>query len=232
MNRPVPDADLLVVTALRSEYAALFGRVPGAHLERCGMGPVRVARWLPRLAGLGPRAVVVAGVAGGLDPAVRPGDVIVADEVRGDAGGSIALAAAAPLVAELRRLGLRTHSGPVVTADHLVDGVERVRLAESGALAVDMESGGIVAAVAQLPGSVPAAVVRVVVDTADSPLAGLATITAGASALRTLRRLAPLLSSWAALMGSRSGVPDPVELVEHAVTRVGVRSALPREVVE
>ncbi len=41
--------DLLVVTALRSEFAALTGQVGSARLERCGMGPERVERWAPRL---------------------------------------------------------------------------------------------------------------------------------------------------------------------------------------
>ena len=231
MNAPSPaPADLLVVTALRSEYAALFGRVPGARLERCGMGPVRAGRWLPRLADPSPRAVVVAGVAGGLEPAVRPGDVIVASEVRDDTGWGTALAAGAPLVAELRRRGFRTHSGPVLSCDHLVHGAERARLAATGALAVDMESAPIVAAVAGLPGTVPAAVVRVVVDTAASPLAGLATVTAGAAALRTLRRLGPALRSWADLAGPRqvvlaaprsfcAGVERAVDTVELALER-------------
>ena len=49
--------DLLVVTALRIEYAALAGRVPGATLARCGMGPEKVREWLPRL--------VTAGAEGG-----------------------------------------------------------------------------------------------------------------------------------------------------------------------
>ena len=93
---------LVVVAALRTEYASLVGRVPGATVERCGMGPERVRRWLPRLAELDPDALVVAGVAGGLDPSLRPGDVVVASEVR-DEHGRIILRAASPLVAELRR---------------------------------------------------------------------------------------------------------------------------------
>ncbi len=45
--------DLLIVTALRIEYAALAGRVPGATLARCGMGPEKVREWLPQLAATG-----------------------------------------------------------------------------------------------------------------------------------------------------------------------------------
>jgi len=101
---------LLVVTALRSEHAALWGHVDGAILEHCGLGPARARDWLPRLRALNPQAVVVAGVAGGLDSSLRPGDVVVASEVRDD-HGSVVVPAAAPLVAELRSTGLRVHSG-------------------------------------------------------------------------------------------------------------------------
>src|ERR1019366_3009514 len=203
--RPLPDRadgrvavnDLLIVTALRTEYAALAGRVPGATVARCGMGPERVNAWLPRLAELSPKAVVVAGVAGGLDPTLRPGDVVVATEVR-DERGRIVQRAAAPLVAELRRLGLRVRTGPMLSCDHIVRGAAaRARLAATGAIAVDMESAAIVRAA---PG-VPTAVVRVIVDTAYRPMTSLNTATAGARALLTLHKMGPALRLWADLVG-------------------------------
>ena len=92
---------LVVVTALRSEYAALAGRVPDATLTRCGMGIERVRAWLPELLDAAPDAVVVAGVAGGLDPSLRAGDVVVASEVRDEHGRSV-MRAAGPLAAELQ----------------------------------------------------------------------------------------------------------------------------------
>jgi 4-hydroxy-3-methylbut-2-en-1-yl diphosphate reductase len=191
----------VVITALRSEYAALFNQVPGADLERCGMGPDRVREWLPRLHALNPDIVAVAGVAGGLDPSLRPGDVIVASEVR-DEHGRIVLRAAAPLAAELRRLGLRVHTGPIASTDHIVHGAARERLAESGALAVDMESAAIVRALHQQ--GLPIAVVRVIVDTMHSPLHRLTTVPAGARALRVLRQAGPALRRWADLAGERT----------------------------
>ncbi len=138
MGRPV------VVAALRSEYAALFGQVEGADLVRCGMGAARAVRWVRRLPELAPSAMVVAGVAGGLDPRIRSGDVVIADEVR-DAKGRTLLRGAAPLVAALRAQGLRVHTGPVFTSPHIVDDrAERERLAATGALAVDLESAELV----------------------------------------------------------------------------------------
>jgi len=219
-------ARLTVVTALRSEFAALSGRVPDARLQRCGMGPDRVRAWLPKLDATQPEALVVAGVAGGLDPSLRPGDVVVASEVR-DEHGRIVLRGAGPLVAELRRLGLRVHAGPMVSTDRLVGGAEaRARLAATGALAVDMESTAIVRAA----GAIPTAVVRVIVDTAFSPVVRLATLPAGARALSVLRHVGPALRTWADLCGPRqvllaeprsfcAGVERAIDIVQLALQR-------------
>ena len=221
---------LLVVTALRSEHAALHATVPGAVVERCGMGPDKVRAWLPRLYDVAPLAVAVAGVAGGLDPSLRAGDVVVATEVRDDRGRTV-LRAAAPLAAELRRLGMRVHSGPIVSTNHIVNSTsERERLAATGAIAVDMESAAVVRSVAEQPGQIPVAVVRVIVDTAYTPVARLRTLPAGARALHALRRTGPALSRWAALVGPRevllagprsfcAGVERAIDIVELALQR-------------
>ncbi len=223
--------DLLVVTALRSEYAALHGRVPGARLVRCGMGPERVSRWLPSLVAQRPDALVVAGVAGGLDPALQPGDIVVASEVR-DEHGRAMLRETAPLVADLRRMGLRVHTGPVLSRDRVVGGRdEREQLAATGALAVDMESAAIVRAMHDGGAQPrPVAVVRVIVDTVSTPLLRAATVPNGAKALWTLRRLAPALRRWAGLAGPRrvllagprsfcAGVERAIDIVEVALQR-------------
>ena len=220
---------LVVVAALRTEYASLVGRVPGATVERCGMGPERVRRWLPRLHELAPDALVVAGVAGGLDPSLRPGDVVVASEVR-DHRGRIVLRAASPLVAELRRMGMRVHYGPMVSTDRIVGGAEREKLARTGALAVDMESAEVVRSLGGEADRPPVAVVRVIVDTVHTPVARLATVSAGARALMVLRRLAPALRRWADLAGPRrvvlaaprsfcAGVERAIDIVEQALRR-------------
>ena len=221
---------LVVVTALRSEYVALAGRVPGAMLERCGMGPDRVRAWLPRLDTLAPDVVVIAGVAGGLDPSLRPGEVFIANEVRDEHGRTV-LRDAAPLVADLRRAGLRVRSGPLLSTDHVVSSVsEREQLAATGALAVDMESAAIVRALGRETDRPPVAVVRVIVDTAYTPVARLATLPAGARALLTLSRVGPALRRWADLAGPRhvvlagprsfcAGVERAIDIVELALQR-------------
>lgn len=221
---------LLVVAALRSEYAALLGGGSDTTLERCGMGPARVRGWLPRLDQLTPDAIAVAGVAGGLDPSLRPGDVVVSNEVR-DASGRIALRAAAPLVAELRRRGLRVRTGPIVSTDRIITSrTEREKLARAGALAVDMESASIVRAARDRHRDAPVAVVRVIVDTVDTPIARLRTIPAGAKALGKLHKLGPALRAWADLAGPRrallagprsfcAGVERAIDIVEAALKR-------------
>jgi len=201
--------------------------VPGALVERCGMGMKRVQAWVPRIAALAPDAVVVAGVGGGVSPELRAGDVVVASEVRDDIGRTV-LRAAAPLVAALRQQGLRVHIGPMVSTDHIVTGPERERLARTGALAVDMESSAVVRALPTR--DLPVAVVRVIVDTAYTPLGRLRTVGAGAKALRVLRRIGPSLRVWADLAGPRSvvlagprsfcaGVDRAIDIVEQALRR-------------
>lgn len=75
------------------------------------MGPDRSAA---RTRALGADAVLVAGVAGALDERLRPGDVVVASELRGG-GASIPSPSAPLLAAALRRGGLTVHVGPLLT---------------------------------------------------------------------------------------------------------------------
>jgi 4-hydroxy-3-methylbut-2-enyl diphosphate reductase len=223
----MPKTPLRVITALRSEYLALTGQVGDARLERCGMGPARVAEWLPSLTTFNNGALVVAGVAGGLSHELRAGDVVVASEVR-DVGGRTLLRAAAPLAAELRAIGLRVHVGPIVSTDHIVSGPEREKLRETGALAVDMESAALVREVAKR--DVCVAVVRVIVDTAHMPLARFSTVAAGMRALQVLRRTGPAFEKWAETVGPRTvylagprsfcaGVDRAIDIVERALRR-------------
>jgi 4-hydroxy-3-methylbut-2-enyl diphosphate reductase len=119
-----------VLTPLRTEWLALRDRLQEP--------PVRTGRATARVTD-GP--ALVAGVAGALTDEARPGDVVVASEVR--RGPEVLPSHAAPMVAgALRRAGLRVHLGPVVTTDRVVDDpATRGRLAASGAVAVDTESG-------------------------------------------------------------------------------------------
>jgi 4-hydroxy-3-methylbut-2-enyl diphosphate reductase len=171
----------VVCTPLRIEQLAL-GQLPGTRVLRTGMGPRTALPGGPAL---------VAGVAGSLSMDVRPGDVVVASEVRGR-GSPVAVWSAPMLAGALRRLGLRVHIGPIVSVTKPVDGSARRELAGTGALAVDMESAFLA------PATGPFAVVRTIVDTPDHPLWRPGTVWRGIRALRALRRATPAIAQWTA----------------------------------
>ena len=136
----------VVATPLAIERRALAGpgdaRVPTAEVVTTGAGPRRSREAARRLAG---RPVLVAGVAGALVDGVRPGDLVVADEVRRPGSRPVRPASAPLLAAALRAAGLRVHVGPVVSADHVVTGAERAALARPAAACEEgfiLTSGG------------------------------------------------------------------------------------------
>jgi 4-hydroxy-3-methylbut-2-enyl diphosphate reductase len=208
-----------VCVPLAVERLALRGALPGCRVLATGMGASR-ARAAADLAGLAGTALLVAGVAGGLDPRVRPGDLVVASEVWANevragevragevrAGGAVTPVPSAPLLAgALRRLGLPVHVGPVVCTPTVSSGAALARLAATGAIAVEMEA----AALAEVAGGAPFAVVRAVVDTPAHPLLRPGTPARALRALRNLRRAAPAIVAWAAATGERLDVDAPM----------------------
>jgi 4-hydroxy-3-methylbut-2-enyl diphosphate reductase len=185
----------LVCVPLRIEQAAVRrGLEPGkARIVRIGMGPARTRERAAQLLGSGPVAVL--GVAGGLAPGVRPGQIVIASEVSVAGGPSMPCHQVEALADAVRRTGLSVHVGPVVSTPHIVKGEEFDALAAStGALAVDMESGY----VAELlgPGR-PFAVVRAVSDTKSEPLFSPAILRRGIGALGAVRRAASVVIEWA-----------------------------------
>ncbi|MCX2730066.1 hypothetical protein OOZ19_07425 [Saccharopolyspora sp. NFXS83] len=178
---------------LRCEALALRG-ASSARVLRTGFGPRRSALAGARLGEHEPLAV--AGLAGGVG-ATAGGVVVVADEVR-DEAGSVRLPGARTLADRLRAAGFAVLVGPIISVDHVVGRPERAALATTGVVAVDMES----AALARAADRRLRAVVRVVVDTAQTPLVHVRTPGRAVRALLRLRRLAPVLADWAAEDGS------------------------------
>ncbi|GAA2748058.1 1-hydroxy-2-methyl-2-butenyl 4-diphosphate reductase [Kitasatospora cinereorecta] len=194
---------LLVVCALRAEVWALRGGdwsdAPDGRpvLARTGMGRRRARRTVGALlASGGYGALVVAGFGASVGPGTRAGDVIVADGVRDPDGGSFPLDLAPPLVKALQTRGLTAHTGLHHTADHVVRGAERRALHATGALAVDMEAAGVLAARSELCPDLPAAVLRIVVDTPERELIRPGTLPAGVRAWQALRATVPALTEW------------------------------------
>ncbi|MFC0436011.1 1-hydroxy-2-methyl-2-butenyl 4-diphosphate reductase [Kutzneria buriramensis] len=167
-------ADLVVATALRIERFALRRGLPDVPVIAVGMG----IRHPSRLSVPPGAALVVAGVAGAVVAGLEPGDLVVDDR---------------DLALSLRGNGFTVHHGVIADSDHVVGSAERAELARTGALAVDMESAGLLA----LAGDRPHAVVRAIVDTPSRALLRPATLGGGIAALRRLAAIGPVLRHWA-----------------------------------
>ena len=205
-------------------------------VRRTGYGPTRSAAAAARL-GPSNSGVVVAGVAGALTNDLRVGDIVVASEVHG--GGPAVSCPSAPLLAgELRRAGLRVQVGPITTVNRLIGKGEHAALAETGAIAVDMESAPL------LRGSAagPSVVVRAISDTPAHPLASPRIVTGGLAALRSLRQAGPGLARWAAAVRPRSvlmasprsfcaGVERAIDIVDLALKRYGAPVYVRKQIV-
>nr|BFE60014.1 hypothetical protein GCM10020063_045400 [Dactylosporangium thailandense] len=228
------DVDWLLCAPMRTEAAALRRGRPGplGTVLHTGAGRRRSVRAAGSSAVTGAAALAVAGVGGGLDAALEPGDVVVATEVRAAVRAGAAappvtvLPAAVLLEGALRRQGLTVRAGPVLSTDRLALGAARNRLAGTGALTVDLESAWLLAAAEDRP----AACVRVVADT-DAVLRP-GTVGRLRTALAALPAVAAGLREWAAattvrrvvLAAPRSfcaGVERAILVVERALEQYG-----------
>ena len=226
-------SELTIAVPLLVERIAL-GRVD-ARILRTGLGPRRATAAAAAVTGGAPVAVV--GVAGALTDAIGVGDVVVADEVR--SGDKSVPCPSAPLVAgALRRAGLTVHVGPLATVDRLGGAETRAAMAATGAIALDMESAAVAAAV----GERPFVAVRVISDTPEQGLWHPAILRNGWRALRVLRQIPPVLEAWAAATADRqvliasprsfcAGVERAIDIVERALDRYGAPVYVRRQIV-
>jgi len=162
-----PAASVLIVSGLKREAAILAGP---RRLAICGDGPTIQAR-LGELAKIRIALVISWGICGGLDPRLRPGDLVLGAEVV-SADGRIATdeAVTSSLAQRLTDSGARVAvdrvagvSAPVSTAHAKVE----LRRA-TGAAAVDMES--MTAGRFALERRTPFAILRAVADPAGRDL--------------------------------------------------------------
>jgi 4-hydroxy-3-methylbut-2-enyl diphosphate reductase len=230
--------ELVLAVPLRFEAHAVRRGAPAARIVRTGMGRRRARGSAGRIGHVPGNVVAVTGFAGALSPDLDPGDVVVATEVRG-ADEPVECAAAELVASMLRRAGLRVHTGPIVSVPRVAFGDERRRLAETGALAVDMESAWLARGCAGRPW----AVVRTILDTPGRDLhRPLATAAGALLAYRGLRRVGEALSQWSEATGERrvvlakprascAGVERAIEVVERALERYGAPLYVRRQIV-
>ena len=200
MTAPAPPTPLLVAAPLRVEAWALRPGLGDCGVMRTGMGPERSRRAAQKLADSPAQRVAVAGLCGALTPGLAPGDVVVASRLLGGEE-PVPVREAESMRAALARIGIDARMGPLLSVDHVVRGAERSRLAESGALVVDMESAWL----AQGANGRPLAVLRVVLDTPGREIVRPGALVDFGIALRRLRRIAPALAAWGAPSQERGG---------------------------
>ena len=184
-------APVLILTPLWLEARALRRGSSGLPVAVCGVGPVRTRAVVARARAGGARTIVLAGFCGALAPGLRPGDLLVATEVRAE-GRTSSPPAATELLDALTAHGVSARPAVLASSSRPVLGGARRRLAEGGADAVDMES----AALAEAAGDLPWAVLRAVLDTPGrEPWRPLATLRGFRRASAALRASAPALAA-------------------------------------
>jgi adenosylhomocysteine nucleosidase len=166
-------ARLGIITGLISETHCLSGfSEDDGPLVRCdGMGPARATQAARALIAEGCGALVSFGIAGGLDPALVAGTVVLADGVLVPAGGRFPTDTSwRTHFQDLLQGHVATATGAIVGSDVVIEGVAgKRRLHEdTGAVAVDMESHA-VALVAKEAG-VPFLVLRAISDPAGGTI--------------------------------------------------------------
>lgn len=162
---PTGISRIAVVHALGVERAGLDGADAQLRVYQSGPGPARAARAAEAAVAAGAGALVSWGLAGGLEPELAPGAVVIPERIVTERGGGHATDRAwqRALVAALEP-DFCVHGGALLSVDHvLASPREKARAAlATGTVAVDLESAAIAAVAARA--ELPFAAVRVVVD--------------------------------------------------------------------
>jgi hopanoid-associated phosphorylase len=165
---------LLVVTGLARESQIAAG--PGVSRIVCsGSDPDRLRSELSGIDDGELKAVLSFGIAGGLDPALRPGDVVVASAVIAETGvWKVQPKILSAITAQVREHGVTAANGAVVGVEEpiLVPASKAALRRETQAVAVDMESH--VGAAYAASRGLPFAAIRVISDPAERALPSLA----------------------------------------------------------
>ncbi len=164
----------LVITGLAQESRIAAG--PGvSHVVCSGSDPGRLRSQLADLDPSGLRAVISFGIAGGLDPSLQSGDVVVATAVMADEGAwKVPPSVVEAMAGRVRASGIPVAEGPLVGVEEpvLLPATKASMHAATDAIAVDMESH--IGAAYAARHALPFAAVRVISDPADRALPSLA----------------------------------------------------------
>ncbi len=114
----------------------------GDLLWQCGMGAARARQAARSLLDAGATALLSWGTAGGLDPALRPGDVVLPLTIVPSGGVGLEVDAAWHMRLCKCLAGSNINTGPLIQSPRVVaDPADKAELFQStGAVAVDMES--------------------------------------------------------------------------------------------
>jgi adenosylhomocysteine nucleosidase len=141
LHVPASELPILIVTGLAKEMRLAEG--PGLAAIASGGDTSRLRRLLADRPAPGCRAVLSFGIAGGLDPSLAAGDVVVATGVIADGERWPAHPALAEsFAASLAAGGINVRRADIAGVDHpLLDAESKARVRErTSAAAVDMES--------------------------------------------------------------------------------------------
>jgi hopanoid-associated phosphorylase len=167
------DLPVLLITGMKREAACAAG--DGVITLCSGASATQLRQSLERLKGQDFGAVISFGLAGGLDPALRPGDAIVAREIIAQgARYAVHPRLAAAMIDAVAKTGRAPVSDALVGVDQMaMDVAAKTALRkQTGAAALDMESH--IAAAFAKANRTPFAAVRVVADPATRALPPLA----------------------------------------------------------
>jgi adenosylhomocysteine nucleosidase len=168
-GNPIDRRPILIVTGLVQEARIAAG--PGMAVICSSSDPKQLRELLSVFDPSTIRGVISFGVAGGLDPRLKSGDIVVATEVMaGDARWLAGLSLKKDLFASLALGRRRVVRGGLAGAEAVVQGqsCKAALHLETGAVAVDMESH--IAAAYAAEAGLPFAAVRVISDPAGRAL--------------------------------------------------------------